>query len=485
MRKVVAVLAIATLWMAVVPAAGDDATAGTPGSGSGQGAGPPNIVLILTDDQTADELDRMQGLGAAIIDKGMTFTNAFVSNPLCCPSRTSILTGKYSHGTGVYRNDPPNGGFETFGAQDASTVATWLHGAPAHYATALVGKYLNGYESTYEPPGWDRWVALLVGDSDKGYYDYDMNVDGAKVHHGSEPQDYSTDVLAQSSADFIRSVSPDQPLFLYFAPHAPHDPSTPPPRYGVPLKDLPKYRPPNFNESDVQDKPDWVQRLPLLTYNEIQRLDDFRNRQFRALMAVDDAIRTIVEALDDTHRLANTLLVFTSDNGLEMGSRRWSRKRVPWEESIHMPLIVRYDPITHGAATADSHLVLNIDLAPTFAEAADVRAPGVEGSSLLPLLAREDPPWRSDILLEHLADAKDDPNYVPSYCGVRTQDFKYVRYEEQVDDGIEVSEELYSMTEDRYELANLADDPRYAVVKAAMYASLLRLCSPAPPGFIP
>jgi arylsulfatase A-like enzyme len=472
-----------TMWFAIMPATNDDAAA----SPVGAGVAPPNIVLILTDDQTLDELSEitMPTVVSELVGKGVTFQNAFVSNSLCCPSRTSILTGKYSHGTGVYRNDPPYGGFETFRDEDGSTIATWLHDAPAHYATALVGKYLNGYAQGYKPPGWDRWVGLGAGDSSKGYYDYDITVDDSVVHHGSDPEDYSTDVLTGFATDFVRKVPASRPLFLYFAPHAPHDPATPPIRYSDELKDLPPYRPPNFNEADVSDKPPWVQRLPLLRYNDIKRIDDFRNRQFRSLMAVDEAVDAIMAALEETHRLGNTFIVVTSDNGLEMGSHRWSKKRVPWEESIHMPLIVRYDPLTQGTPRIDTHLALNIDLAPTFAELAGISAPGAEGTSLLPLVRGEDPPWRSDFLLEHLADAVNDPAYVPSYCGVRTQRYKYVQYEEQVGDDIEISEELYDLNADPFELLNLAGDIRYAVLKAQWHKRMVQLCSPPPPGFIP
>ena len=480
MRKLAALAAIVTMWMAIMPATNHDAEASPTGVGA-----PPNIVLILTDDQTLDELSWMQTVGSELAGKGLTFQNAFVSNPLCCPSRTSILTGKYTHGTGVYRNDPPYGGFETFGAQDKSTIATWLHDAPAHYATALVGKYLNGYDPHYEPPGWDTWVGLDAGDSGRGYYDYGININGEIVHHGSAPEDYSTDVLAGLATDFIRKVPARRPLFLYFAPHAPHDPATPPDRYSEKEQGLELYRPPNFNEADVSDKPPWVQRLPLLRDSEIERLDDFRNRQYRALKAVDEAVAAILGALDATHRLGNTFIVFTSDNGLEMGSHRWSRKRVPWEESIHMPLVVRYDPITHGVPTTDAHLVLNIDLAPTFADLAGIGAPGAEGTSMLPLLRGDGSGWRTDFLLEHLADAVDDPSYVPTYCGVRTGRFKYVQYEEWNGDQMQVSEELYDLSADPFEMSSLAGDVRYAVLKAALHNRMVQLCSPPPPGFIP
>ncbi|MFL5767111.1 MAG: sulfatase-like hydrolase/transferase [Actinomycetota bacterium] len=153
-------------------------------------ASRPNIVLILTDDQRFDELSRMPIVKRELIGKGVRFNDAFVVNPLCCPSRTTILTGKYSHGTDIYGNSPPHGGFETFHAngEENSTIATWLHAAGYH--TALVGKYLNGYmpdDVSWIPPGWDRWNALaLKEDNSDFYYDYKMSLDGKAGSYGED-----------------------------------------------------------------------------------------------------------------------------------------------------------------------------------------------------------------------------------------------------------------------------------------------------------
>lgn len=482
MRRIAAIFAITMLWIAVEPGTNGGAAASTPGSH----ALAPNIVLILTDDQTADELEHMPVVDSELIGKGVRFTNAFVSNSLCCPSRTSILTGKYSHGTGVYRNQPPHGGFDTFRPQDASTIATWLHDGLSHYHTGLVGKYLNGYDSTYEPPGWDFWDAEIVGDSSEGgYYDYNMSLNGRLVYHGTKDADYSTDVLGDDATTFIRSAPEGQPLFLYFAPHAPHAPATPPARYLQSLPEASKYRPPNFNEADMSDKPAWAAPLLSLSDDEVQQIDSLRENQFRSLLAVDDAVSGILSALSDTKRLSNTMLVFMSDNGLELGSHRWIPKAVPWEESIRVPMIIRYDPLTGGSARTDDHMVLNIDLAPTFAQVGGVSAPEAEGSSLVPLLAGPPPDWRQDFLMEHLPGGDGDPGSVPTYCGVRTERFKYVRYEEQVGDMIRMYEEVYDLDTDPYELTNLAGDARYALIKAALHERMVQLCSPPPPGFIP
>ncbi len=171
----------------------------------------PNIVLILTDDERWDRPDfpTLPNVESSLVEHGVTFSNGFVVNSLCCPSRASILTGQYSHSTLVYDNGGQYGGFRSF-HQDSSTIATWLHAAG--YRTALLGKYLNGYNKLYIPPGWDHWNAFKGAPSGGAYYNYDLNDDGLVVHHGSSDADYSTDVLASDADSFIRGTDPSQPL---------------------------------------------------------------------------------------------------------------------------------------------------------------------------------------------------------------------------------------------------------------------------------
>jgi hypothetical protein len=200
--------------------------------------------------------------------------------------------------------------------------------------------------------------------------------------------------------------------------------------------------------------------------------------QFQDLLGVDDAVGTIIQALRNSGRLSSSLIVFASDNGIELGEHRWIGKRVPYEESIHVPLVVRYDPITDNAAI-DSHLVLNVDLAPTFARLGGVRAPGAEGESLVPLLLGSGQAWRSNFLIEH--EDFNTPR-VPAYCGVRTESWAYVEYATE-------EEELYNLQQDPYEVNNLlATKPNAPAVvgkRDTLHAKMLELCSPAPPGFTP
>jgi arylsulfatase A-like enzyme len=441
----------------------------------------PNVVLIVTDDQRFDELNLMPTLQPELQARGVTFTNGFVSNPLCCPSRASILTGNFSHTTGVYRNVGKNGGWNAFKKHEGSTIATWLH--DAGYRTSLIGKYLNGYEgaeATRIPPGWDDWHALILGGKGSegrgGYYGYTLDNQGTLETYGNGEASYSTDVMASKAKLFIQTTPSDQPLFLYFAPRAPHEPATPPRRYRNAFTDLPPYHPPNLNESDFHDKPQWAQLLmPLLDESALESLDRFRLKQLRSLMAVDDAVRTILDELSDTGRLQNTMIIYTSDNGMSNGEHRWPDKTVAWEAALRVPMIFRYDPVTSSVAgDGRDDLVLNVDIAPTIAEAGGVTPTGgTEGRSWLQLL--QGAPWRSDLMLEHLFEAVPP---IPSYCGVRTAQFKYVEYS----DG---SEELYDMLLDPYELESRAADPAYRALKLALHRRMVQLCTPPPPGFTP
>lgn len=426
---------------------------------------PPDVVLIVTDDQRWDTVWSMPTVRRELIEPGVAFEQAFVVNPICCPSRASILTGDYSHTTGVYRQTPPFGRVEAF--DDTSTLATWLDAAG--YTTGLFGKYLDGYQhralTGVVPPGWDRWVAFVRA----GYVDYKLTVDGEVRSYGASPPEYSTTVLAERAVAFLEGAS--GPVFLLFAPAAPHAPAVPEPGDADVFADLEPAHPPSFDEADVSDKPAWVRALPRLDGEGAERIDAFRRRQYRSLRSVDRAVERIVDALERTGRLGNTLLLFTSDNGIHHGEHRWSRKETPYEESIRVPLVVRWDAADRAVQPAEDALVLNIDLAPTIAEAAGV-AIDADGRSLLPLLDGRINRWREDFLIEHLEGA----NPVPTFCAVRSSAWKYVRYATG-------EEELYDLRRDPNELENLVGDASARSSLDSLRERLRELCRPTPPGF--
>ena len=433
----------------------------------------PNIIVVLTDDQRWDTLSAMPTVERALVAHGVTFKNSFVTNSLCCPSRASLLTGRYSHSTGVYLNAPPHGGFPSF--HDKSTIATVLHANG--YMTGLFGKYLNRYgvgahDASYVPPGWDHWTAFL---GKTAYYDYRLVDEGRVERHGRRASDYSTDVLARKAVSFVAHAR--KPFFLEFTPFGPHEPATPPPRYAKESLANHTFKEPlSFNERDLTDKPAYIRRLGPLTPKQIEQVDRFRRKQLTAALAVDDAVGAIVKALKARHELRNTMIVFASDNGVSWGehSLAAARKLVPYEESIRVPLVIRYDPLTHGVRRQEPRLALNIDLASTFAGLLGRTMPGAEGRSLIPLLAGRRVSWRHNFLIEHLVGRPQRD--VPTYCAVRGERYKYVLYQTR-------EEELYDLQRDPYELDNHASSPALGTIKARLRTRLAALCNPRPPGY--
>ena len=431
----------------------------------------PNIVVILTDDQRWDTLPTMPNVTSELVGKGTTFANAFVENPLCCPSRATFLTGLDSHSTGVYANTAPYGGFSLF--DDRVTVATALQ--DAGYETFLAGKYLNHYGSTggaYVPPGWTRWRVFA---SEARYYDYDLSFDGTSIRsYGESPEDYSTDVLASLTEDEIRSASAQDPLSLWITPFAPHGPSTPAPRDLGTLDGITPWRPPSYNEADVRDKPAYVQAYPLLSPEAQATIDSDRQHQLESLGAVDDLVGSTLGALRDTGRLGDTIVVFASDNGFEWGEHRREGKVVPYEESVRIPLVIRWDRLGLPATT-NKRLVENIDLAPTLERAAGATLTPVDGKSLLPLLQREPVKWRQHMLIEHAGESPQ-----PIYCADRTPKDVLIHYSTG-------EEEYYRLgpKADPYELTNKVSKATFASRITVLRNRLRTMCTPLPPGMPP
>jgi arylsulfatase A-like enzyme len=439
------------------------AASGTPTAG---GDSRPNIVVILTDDQSFDTLPStppaMPYLQSQIADpegNWLWFPHAFVNTPLCCPSRASILTGRYSHHTGVRNNGQ--------GAllDESNTLPVWLH--EAGYTTALIGKYLNRYSfdrGPYVPPGWDRWVAKRNTLASTAYYDYGFVDQGVPLRVSDAPDTYATDLLADRAVDFLHDAPLDRPFFLYFAPSAPHAPWTPAPRHAGAFEGVGLRVPPSIGERDRSDKPMWVRRLDPLTRLDEARLQERRRLEYETMLGVDDAVRRIVDALGARGDIGRTVIFFLTDNGFSFGEHGIRGKRCPYEECIRTPLAVR---VPGQAARHVPSLVSNVDLAPTIADLAGV-TPGLEpdGTSFAPALRGR--PWRGPpgILLEWAGDRE-----VPPWWGVRTRDFAYV----ENDDG---TLELYDLTgrlgrSDPFEVEGRADDPRYRAVRERL-AEMLR-----------
>ena len=298
-----------------------------------------------------------------LVDRGRTYSRSMVPTSLCCPSRASILTGRYAHQTGVWSNSRPTGSWWAFHEQgnEDHTLAVALH--DRGYRTALIGKYFNSFGNWapegYTPPGWDEFTVFRTPNRSGDYYDYTLS-DGTV--HGSAPADYSTDVFADKAVDFVRSTPESSRLFLYLAPYAPHAPYRPAPRHLGAWKDLPLFESPAVGE-DVSDKPLWVQRLQPATEHQVHHV---QRRQQESLMAVDEAVARLVAALQETGRLENTLFVFTSDNGMSWGEHNVLFKSVPYTPATAVPMVVRWDAQV-APGEVDPRLALNVDIASTIA----------------------------------------------------------------------------------------------------------------------
>ena len=421
----------------------------------------PNLILILTDDQRWDSMMAMPSVRTLLGGHGVTFRNAFVTTALCCPSRASILTGKYSRHTGVYQNVPPHGGAVSF--DDSSTLATWLHAGG--YTNAHVGKYLNAYWqiSHHIPPGWDNWVAITSQPTVK-YRKFTLNQNGKVVRYGSIDRDYSTSVLQRFATRFLSRAEP--PFFLHFAPVAPHPPADPLPRDAELFKDLPR-PPPSFDEPDATDKP-WAALHGRLGKQGRADAKELHSRTLQSLRPVDRAVAAIVKVLTARGLLDNTVIAFMSDNGLLLGEHRLSQKIWPYEEAIRVPFVVRIPWIT--SRRVDDHFVLNIDVAPTFAELAGVAPDRPDGQSLVPLLRGEQPPWRSAFVEEYLGPDQSFNGGPPPFQAIRTTRYLYVEYQVGW-------RELYDLQTDPYELHNLAGQARLEFLEASLAAQLHEMTS--------
>ena len=434
----------------------------------------PNVVIIMTDDQRWDTVtpQYMPRLTRILSQNpSVTYTNSFVPDSLCCPSRTSTLTGDYSHTTGVYGNGGQWGGFSSFTSppegnsisaiNDAATIAVDME--QAGYRTALVGKYLNGYPTrrnvAYVPPGWDRWFAVHTG----VYYNYRAATNGRWSRlFGATPADYITRILSDRARTFIDAPSA-KPFFLYYATTAPHSPNIPDPR------DMGRFnlngfvQPPSFGEVEA-GAPDYIKNRtwgPDLA----NAVNSFHEMQLDSNYGVDRSIGQIWRALPD-----NSVVLFMSDNGYTWGEHRWNSKEVPYNSSLRIPMMLvgknLETPLPAGgdpcptvysfATSCDARIVLNVDVAPTLEGLAGVTSGHTfEGRDTLTSA-------RGDFVLEHWISRLK----TPTYCGVRSADWMYVRYnkfEERVKEG------LYDENTDPWELDNLAvTDPANPTVAAEL-----------------
>ena len=488
MRRLVPTLLLpAALALVAMLPAGDPAARPS----TAQKAKRPNVVVVMTDDQTVEDLEVMAATKRAIGGRGVSFANSFVSYPLCCPSRATFFSGQYAHNHGVMGIDPPTGGYGRF--DKFNSLPVWMR--QAGYYTGHIGKFLNGYGADTPadvPPGWTEWKGA-VDPTTYRMWGYTLNENGLFNTYGEEevedPALYQTDVYREKALDFIRRrQGRRQPFFLSLAFLAPHHEirsdgrrlgARPAPRHLGAKADAPLPRPPSFDEPDLTDKPGYVQRRsPPLTETNIEQITaNYRTRQ-ESLLAVDEAVAALVQTLRATGQYENTYIVFTSDNGFLQGEHRVrSGKMLPYDPSVRVPLLISGPGIPRGRTSRE--MVANIDLAPTLLDIANTRSgKRMDGRSLLPYAF--EPALRSErVLLLETGGQKPgrlEPDQGPvaplrnilTYSAVRTAKYLYVAYRNG-------NRELYDMRRDPFQLNSLHASTRYRETREGLLRELRRL----------
>ncbi|HEX2294018.1 MAG TPA: sulfatase-like hydrolase/transferase [Actinomycetota bacterium] len=392
---------------------------------------PPNILLVITDDQRATAsmqalptVRRLFGRG------GRTYTNAFATTPLCCPSRASIVSGRYAHNHGVHTND------DGMDLDARATVQRYLQ--DAGYRTAVVGKYLNRWDPRVNPRFFDRYAVWLRGI----YRHSSWNLNG-RIRR---PEGYTTSLMTGFAERFLRSFEEDDeaPWYLWLGPNAPHSPYAAEHRYkGAKTKGWEGN--PATRDRDVSDEPAFVARSQSST-DHARRL---RRKQLRTLYSVDDQVAQVFELLRDLDEDDDTLAIFMSDNGFLWGEHGIVGKRHAYTQSIQIPLMMRW-PGQMEPGSVDDRLAANLDLAPTLLDAAGVAMPpGFDGTSLLGDQVRD------RLLIEQWGD---EETYVPTMASLRTDDYQYVEY--YGDAGRVVARQYYDLAADPWQRANLLGDAR-------------------------
>jgi N-acetylglucosamine-6-sulfatase len=467
-------MAASTRWIVLAAlAAGLVSMAALGGSAEGKSksssAVRPNVVVLMTDDQTVESMRVMPNVKTLLADQGVTFDNSFVSYSLCCPSRSTFLTGQYAHNHGVWGNAAPNGGY--YKLDSTNTLPVWLQ--RAGYQTIHLGKYLNQYGTRNAreiPPGWGQWYGT-PDPSTYRFLGYTFNENGNLVSFGNAASDYKTDVESRLAVDLIaRQAADPRPFFMWVAFLAPHsggprdadDPNglatpSPAPRHKNRFANEPLPAPASLNEADVSDKPATIRNRPLLTPARLRAIRENYQQRLESLLAVDEAVAQIVNELARTGKLDSTYIIFTSDNGFFHGEHRVAAGKVLlYEPSIRVPLIVRGPGIPAGQRR--SQFVANVDLAPTIVQATGAQ-PGrvMDGRSLLPFARDRLLQSGRDILLE-----------TPNYAAIRSPNWLYAEHTTG-------ERELYNLARDRDELNSLHFDPRYDAMKANLAARLARL----------
>jgi N-acetylglucosamine-6-sulfatase len=422
------------------------------------GARPRNIVFILADDH---RYDAMGFMGHPFLEtpnmdylakNGVHLKNAFVCTALCSPSRASILTGLYTHKHGVVDNNNPI---------PRGTVFFPQYLQKAGYKTAFIGKWHMGGEGDDPQPGFDYWVSF------RGQGTYLPTRGGLNVNGKRVPQKgYITDELTDYALEWLKSTDPGKPFMLYLSHKAVHAEFVPAERHQGRYKNK-SFVPPGTmadTPENYADKPMWLKNqrnswhgVDFPYHGGLQDLADFYRSYCETLLAVDDSIGRLLAFLREKGMLESTLVIYMGDNGFLFGEHGLIDKRVAYEESMRVPLLM-HCPQLFSPGTAVEKMVANIDIAPTILEAAGLKPPAtMDGRSFLPLGRRQDAPWRDSLLYVYYWE-RNFPQ-TPTMHAIRTDRYKYIHYY-----GLWDTDELYDVQKDPHETRNLVRDPAHRQV---------------------
>ena len=432
----------------------------------------PNVLFVMTDDQRQDA---MSAYGNAILSTpnmdriangGARFERAFVTNSLCAPSRASFLTGLYSHAHGILTNGDGPQFYNGPGLrEDQSTWVEMLQEAGFH--TGLVGKW----HLKSQPRGFDEWVIFPWQGE---YHDPEMLAKGVPLRL----RGHADDVVGDQALEFLRKRPRDRPFCLVYQFKSPHRTWKPAARFAQAFEDVDIPLPRTFEdrlagrpeavraaEMALADMPDYRDQVPAsLPVEERKRrnLELMVKDYYRVLLSVDENVGRVLDFLDEQKLAANTLVVYTSDNGFFLGEHGLFDKRLMYEPSIRVPLAIRYPARCEAGVVDRAHMALNVDVMPTILELSGVPVPPhLHGRSLVPLLEGADVPWRDAFLYEYY-------EYPAGHCvrknrGIRTARWKLIHFFEQPQEW-----ELYDLESDPDETRNLAGEGSFAAIEASL-----------------
>jgi len=430
---------------------------------------PRNVIFILTDDHRYDAMGFLKGQKwlqtphmDAMAREGVHFKNAFVTTALCSPSRATILTGVYAHRHKIVDNNTPIPPGTTFFPQYLQK---------AGYKTGFFGKWHMGNVSDDPQPGFDRWVSFLG----QGTYlpsKNGLNVDGKRV-----PQKgYITDELTGYALDWLKQLRRDQPYFLYLSHKAVHSEFIPAERHkGRYAKEVFEY-PATMAASGTmaRGRPMWVQNQRNswhgvdFPYHSDLDIAEYYKRYAETLLAVDESLGRVMEALRERGELDSTLVIYMGDNGFAFGEHGLIDKRTAYEESMRVPMLARCPELFGRGKTVEA-MVANLDIMPTVLDAAGLTPPpGLDGASLLPLVRGEASGWRKELLYEYYWE-RNFP-HTPTIHALRTDRYKYIRVH-----GLWDIDELYDLQSDPLESNNLIFSKEHAPVVRSMNQRLFEI----------